>query len=124
MAEQFKDHVAKIGFGYVEKSKKIKKDDQKDGNQFIMTLIDLHDNLLQMVKNQFDADRIYHKALKEAFETFINKEYYTSALLARYTNSILQKGSTLTGSDLDNAMDHIVMLYGYIRCVFWLFIVV
>merc|ERR1719192_858726 len=59
---------------------------------------------------------MFHKALKNAFETFINKEYYVSALLARYANDMLKKGNKLScSSTLDNTMDHVVMLYGYIR---------
>jgi len=53
--------------------------------------------------------------LKDAFEDFINKEYYTSNLLARYANDILQKGTKVQVGDLDSTMDHVVMLYGYIR---------
>merc|ERR1712032_118947 len=82
----------------------------------ISQLIDLHDRFLNIVKIQFQEEAVFHKALKEAFETFINKEYYTSALLARYANDLLKKGSKLSNSStLDGTMDHVVMLYGYIR---------
>ena len=90
---------------------------EKSPHELILHLIDLLQNMLDVVKKSFKSKQIYHKALREAFETFINKEYYTSALLARYANDILKKGSKLTGSELDSTMDYVVMLYGYIRCV-------
>merc|ERR1712048_279946 len=61
------------------------------------------------------SEQVFHKALKEAFEEFINMNYYTSALLARFANDILKKGTKIAISDLENTMDHVVMLYGYIR---------
>jgi len=56
--------------------------------------------------------------MKEAFERFINKEYYTSNYLARYVNDFFRKGgmaSNFKDDELDEQMVHIVMLYGYIR---------
>ena len=50
-------------------------------------------SFLNIVKEQFQQDAQFQKALKEAFEEFINKEYYVSALLARYANDILKKGT-------------------------------
>jgi len=87
----------------------------KSDHELIRSLIDLHDRFLNIVKTQFQSEQVFHKALKEAFEEFINKEYYTSALLARFANDILKKGTKIAISDLENTMDHVVMLYGYIR---------
>jgi cullin 3 len=81
----------------------------------IRNLIDLHDRFWNIVKENFNQDPIFHKALKDAFEDFINKEYYTSNLLARYANDILKKGAKVIVSDLDTTMDNVVMIYGYIR---------
>ena len=99
--------------GFIDQSKQSK---DNDAHKLITQLIDLHDRFLKIVKIQFQEEAVFHKALKEAFETFINKEYYVSALLARYANDLLKKGSKLSSSaSLDSTMDHVVMLYGYIR---------
>jgi len=70
---------------------------------------------LNIVKLNFQGDQIFHKALKDAFEECINRELYTSNYLARFANDILKKGSKIADRDLENTMDHVVMLYGYIR---------
>lgn len=112
IAEAVKRYICKLGNEYIQKSKA-----QKSGTDhaLIRQLIDLHDRFLKIVKTQFQQEQVFHKALKEAFEEFINKEYYTSALLARFGNDILKKGTKISIGDLENTMDHVVMLYGYIR---------
>eukprot|EP00484_Ammonia_sp_Unknown_P001425 CAMPEP_0197020740 /NCGR_PEP_ID=MMETSP1384-20130603/1612_1 /TAXON_ID=29189 /ORGANISM="Ammonia sp." /LENGTH=764 /DNA_ID=CAMNT_0042448425 /DNA_START=104 /DNA_END=2398 /DNA_ORIENTATION=+ len=113
VADAIKAHVTKLGLGFIETSKQSQ---DSDAHKLITQLIDLHDRFLNIVKRQFEEEACFHRALKDAFETFINKEYYVSALLARYANDLLKKGSKLTSSQsLENTMDHVVMLYGYIR---------
>jgi len=114
IAEAVKVHICSLGNTFIQKSKEAKGGDKSD-HELIRSLIDLHDRFLKIVKNQFQSEQVFHKALKEAFEDFINKEYYTSALLARFANDILKKGTKIAISDLENTMDHVVMLYGYIR---------
>ena len=114
IAEAIKVHVCNLGNGFIQKSKEAKGQEKTD-HALITSLIDLHDRFLKIVNNQFAKEAIFQKALKEAFEEFINKEYYTSALLARYANDILKKGTKVSTADLENTMDHVVMLYGYIR---------
>ena len=114
IAEAVKVHICSLGNTFIQKSKEAKGGDKSD-HELIRSLIDLHDRFLKIVKNQFQSEQVFHKALKEAFEEFINKEYYTSALLARFANDILKKGTKIAISDLENTMDHVVMLYGYIR---------
>jgi hypothetical protein len=114
IAVSVKEHICGLGNSFIQKSKEAKGGDKSD-HELIRSLIDLHDRFLKIVKNQFQSEQVFHKALKEAFEEFINKEYYTSALLARFANDILKKGTKIAISDLENTMDHVVMLYGYIR---------
>eukprot|EP01083_Nonionella_stella_P077934 213041_1 len=114
IAESVKVHICSLGNNFIQKSKEAKSGDKSD-HELIRSLIDLHDRFLKIVKHQFNSEQVFHKALKEAFEEFINKEYYTSALLARFANDILKKGTKIAISDLENTMDHVVMLYGYIR---------
>eukprot|EP00485_Elphidium_margaritaceum_P002331 CAMPEP_0202686960 /NCGR_PEP_ID=MMETSP1385-20130828/2697_1 /ASSEMBLY_ACC=CAM_ASM_000861 /TAXON_ID=933848 /ORGANISM="Elphidium margaritaceum" /LENGTH=767 /DNA_ID=CAMNT_0049341651 /DNA_START=114 /DNA_END=2417 /DNA_ORIENTATION=+ len=114
IADSVKVHICSLGNNYIQKSKEAKGAEKSD-HELIRSLIDLHDRFLKIVKTQFQSEQVFHKALKEAFEEFINKEYYTSALLARFANDILKKGTKIAIADLENTMDHVVMLYGYIR---------
>eukprot|EP00486_Rosalina_sp_Unknown_P014281 CAMPEP_0201592754 /NCGR_PEP_ID=MMETSP0190_2-20130828/190558_1 /ASSEMBLY_ACC=CAM_ASM_000263 /TAXON_ID=37353 /ORGANISM="Rosalina sp." /LENGTH=567 /DNA_ID=CAMNT_0048051663 /DNA_START=38 /DNA_END=1739 /DNA_ORIENTATION=- len=114
IAEAIKIYVCQLGNGFIQKSKEAKGQEKTD-HALITSLIDLHDRFLKIVNNQFAKEAIFQKALKEAFEEFINKEYYTSALLARFANDILKKGTKVSTADLENTFDHVVMLYGYIR---------
>jgi cullin 1 len=114
IAESVKQHICALGHAFIAKSKEAK-EGEKD-HELIRALIDLHDRFLKIVKTQFQSEQVFHKALKEAFEEFINKEYYTSQLLARFANDILKKGTKIAvAGDLENTMGHVVMLYGYIR---------
>ncbi len=73
---------------------------------------------LKVIKNCFRDDPLFRKAWKEGFEDSVNKEYYVSALLARYSHRILSKNDTFQGSVLgspDEIFENIAMLYGYIR---------
>eukprot|EP01083_Nonionella_stella_P218884 784502_1 len=109
-----RDHVTNLGMSFIATSKS--KGVNADPHELIAELINLHDRFYKIVENEFESEAVFHCALKDAFETFINSEYYVSALLARYANNMLKKGSKLScASTFDNTMDHVVMFYGYIR---------
>merc|ERR1719461_1276086 len=113
-----KAHVSRLGRSHIEKSQETTKEKGGSGDknhELIVNLIKLHDRFLNLVKGSFQGDQLFHKALKEAFEEFINMNYFTSNYLAKYANDILRKGNQASVMDLDKTMDHVVMLYGYIR---------
>eukprot|EP01084_Bolivina_argentea_P291974 501872_1 len=109
IAECMKIHIISVCNQLIQKSKEFGFKDQ----QLIHNLINLQKQYLRIVKNQFRSQTIFDKALIAAFEEFINKEYYVSALLASFANKILKKAAHI--QDLESTMDHIVLLYGYIR---------
>jgi len=119
IAEKMKLHITELGRNHIEKSQELAKDKNqskgKDNHELITNLIKLHQRFFGLVKTSFQDDQHFHKALKEAFEEFINMNYFTSNYLARFANDILRKGNRATVLDLDKTMDHVVMLYGYIR---------
>ena len=55
------------------------------------------------------------KALKKAFEEFINKDNRVSKLLAKFVNDVLRKGSKVNVKDIESTLDNVVFLYGYIQ---------
>jgi cullin 1 len=124
IAKAVKVHVCKLGTGFINKSQELAKQKgqtRSDKNHELITnLIKLHNRFLCLVKDSFRGDQLFHKALKEAFEEFINMSYFTSNYLARFANDILRKGGhakTLMEQnlELEKTMDNVVTLYGYIR---------
>ncbi len=108
-AKCMKNVICNLGKSYIEKS--------KQSIELIKLLINLHNTFLTVVKIQFHSEQIFHKALKEAFEEFINTQYYPSAQLTRFVNKLLTKTHTMKSSkfiDVETTMNQIVMLYGYI----------
>lgn len=62
--------------------------------QYVSSVIELHDKYLQYVVGCFSNSSPFHKALKEAFESFCNKAVAgcTSAeLMATFCNNLLKK---------------------------------
>eukprot|EP01083_Nonionella_stella_P242414 845609_1 len=114
IADSLKVHIFNLGNNLIKKSKQGKSGDESD-HELIRSLISLHDRFLKIVKHQFHSEQVFHKALKDAFEEFMNEDFCTSALLAQFANDILKKGTKIAISDLENTMGHVVMLYGYIR---------
>jgi len=118
IADAMKTHISTLGREYVMKSQELAKEKSSSGrnnHELITNLIKLHDRFLNLVQESFQGEQLFHKSLKEAFEEFINVDYFTSNYLARYANDILRKGNRAAVMDLDKTMDHVVMLYGYIR---------
>lgn len=88
--------------------------------QYVRSVIDLHDKFLQYVHTCFSNTSIFHKALKEAFETFCNKNVAgsTSAeLMSSFCDNLLKKGGTEKLSDeaIEDNLDKVVKLLAYIN---------
>lgn len=145
IAKALRDHVKQIGVGYIEASKEEPATPaapgQSDDHDLVKKLIALHDTYLNIVKTCMASDTIVEKALREAFEDAINREHYTSNLLAKFVNALLTKGSKVrvrppppplptrivapcpdscrthqvSVATFEQTLDHVVMLYGYIR---------
>lgn len=67
--------------------------------QYVRQVIELHDKYLAYVSTCFCNSSLFHKALKEAFEAFCNKNVAgsTSAeLMANFCDNLLKKVSTKT----------------------------
>jgi len=120
VAKAMQLYICKLGDEYIAESKEetSKSKEKNSKHVLIQNLIALHDRFLKIVKNEFKSHREFTKAMKDAFEKFINEEYYTSNYLARYVNDFFRKGGigqNFKDDELDQQMLHIVMLYGYIR---------
>jgi len=84
-------------------------------HQLVRNLIALHAQYNAVVSQCFDKAPVFQKALKKAFEDFINKDNRVSKLLAKYVNDVLKKGTKVNIKDVDATLDNVVFLYGYIQ---------
>lgn len=86
---------------------------------FIRQIVELQDVYMNYVCNCFGGSSIFHKALKEAFESFCNKQVGDASpaeLMASFCDLVLRKGSSerLSLDDLDNTLDKVVKLLAYV----------
>ncbi|KAM0042794.1 putative cullin [Helianthus debilis subsp. tardiflorus] len=86
---------------------------------FVRKVIELHDKYLAYVNDCFSNHTLFHKALKEEFEVFINKGVAGSSsteLLATYCDNILKKGGSEKMSDeaVEDMLEKVVKLLAYI----------
>ncbi|GJP55653.1 hypothetical protein CLOM_g14596 [Closterium sp. NIES-68] len=127
IATIFRQHVTDEGTALVKQAEDAasnKKAEKKDivGAQeqaFVRKVIELHDKYLQYVSHCFLNHSLFHKALKEAFETFCNKGVggSTSAeLLATFCDNLLKKGGSEKLSDeaIEDTLEKVVKLLAYI----------
>lgn len=135
MAEMFRKHVEAEGLKLVSEAAEAveaKKEKEKEGagraakgegvspeHAFIRGVISLHDTYMAYVTECFGASSLFHKALKEAFETFCNKQVGGSSaaeLMASFCDTLLRKGGSerLSDEDLDAVLDKVVRLLAYI----------
>jgi len=112
------DHIQKCGTEIVDKAKEgdSKEKEKTDANHdLVRNLIALHAQFADVVKVCFQNNQVFQKALKKAFEDFINKDNRVSKLLARFVNDLLKKGTKINVKNVESTLDNVVFLYGYIQ---------
>jgi cullin 1 len=80
----------------------------------------VQDKYLDVVKNCFQANSSMHKALKDAFEAFCNKQVgqsTTAELMANFCDLKLRKGGSerSTDEELEATLEKVVKLLVYIN---------
>jgi hypothetical protein len=84
-------HIGDVGSALIERMNA-----QKTAEEYIPELIKVHDKFYELVVGCFKGNAIFHKALKEACETIVNRKAFpnhTAELLANYCDTLLIKGS-------------------------------
>ena len=91
---------------------------------FIRAIIELHDKHVGTVVECFSSHGAFHKALKDAFEVFCNKNVSCgdsssttfAELLANFCDNLLKKGSSEKLSDeaIEETVDKVVKLLAYV----------
>ncbi|PSS06239.1 Cullin-1 like [Actinidia chinensis var. chinensis] len=124
VANIFKQHVTAEGTALVQQAEDTasNKAEHTGGSQeqvFVRKVIELHDKYMACVNDCFGNHSLFHKALKEAFEVFCNKQVAGSSsaeLLASFCDNILKKGGNEKLSDeaIEDTIDKVVKLLAYI----------
>ncbi|XP_052205390.1 cullin-1-like isoform X1 [Diospyros lotus] len=124
IANIFKQHVTAEGTALVQQAEDVARNKSENavGAQeqvFVRKVIDLHDKYIAYVDCCFANHSLFHKALKEAFEIFCNKQVSgcsSAELLASFCDNILKKGGSEKLSDeaIEDRLDKVVKLLAYI----------
>merc|ERR1719499_1417867 len=121
VADTFKAYVCSLGYEYIDEAKQAEQADSKDAAgkmNLIAKIIALHERFHGHVTRDFDNEQNIGRALKDAFEEFINKTNYVVRYLAKYAHTFMIRGGPaegLTDGQKEEQMNHIRMIYGYIR---------
>jgi len=96
--------------------------DSVDNPAFVRALLDLHDKARGLVKDQFNGNALFQKALREAFENFVNKEvekeiskHSNVELIVAYTDRILRSGGGLSEDEVEKECERVVALFQFIH---------
>lgn len=91
-----------------------------DKPEYIQRLISLHDRYMELVSNCFGKHAVFTKAMKEAFERFVNEQVgdsSTAQLFANYCDSLLNsggRGAKMAESDVETQLEKLVKLFTYL----------
>lgn len=129
VASLFKQYIEEEGMNLVRKLSESARQKMAEGSKegpsgvtdhsFVQGTIALQDRYSGIVSNCFDSSPLFHKAMKEAFESFCNKSISGASvpeLMSSFGDAILRKGgaSRLVEDDLDIVLDKLVKLLAYI----------
>lgn len=87
---------------------------------FIQSLLALHDRYMDLVNNCFEKHPVFLKAMKEAFERFVNEQVgdaSTAQLFANFCDSLLNSGGAgarMTESAVEVQLEKLVKLFTYL----------
>lgn len=87
---------------------------------FIQSLLALHDRYTTLLNQCFDKHTVFTKAMKEAFERFVNEQVgdaSTAQLFATFCDSLLNNGGVgakMNEVDIDVQLEKLVRLFTYL----------
>jgi len=132
VATMFKSHIEGEGMKLVrdvtfaveeKKGKESGRPSRDSGSgheqKFVRDVIELHDKYMQYVTTCFSNSPLFHRALKDAFESFCNKNVAGSSaadLFANFCDNLLKKGGSEKLSDeaIEETLEKVVKLLAYI----------
>ena len=113
-------HITDVGLSLVKAQGSAPEGDMM---VYVQELLDVHDKYTDLVgpgpdKGCFQGHTIFHKAMKEAFEVFVNKDIgktSTAELLSNFCDNLLKKsGERLSDDALEDKLEKVVRLFCYL----------
>ena len=85
---------------------------------FVDKLLQLHQHYVDVVEQNFQKNPIFERALKEAFESFINRsvgKHSNAELFATYVDRMLRSGEKHSDHELTQLLERVVQLFLYLQ---------
>lgn len=91
-----------------------------NGLEVVDKVIKLFVKYEQVVKDAFENDELFVSCLKSIFKVIVNNEPKFCKALAKYSDNLLQKGSTMQRQNIEKSLGNVTSLYSllYDRDVF------
>lgn len=122
IAKTVKDHIQEAGLSIVRQRDAALSSEAKENPAdpaYVQSLVDLHEECKQLVLIEFNGNTVFQKALKDAFEVFINKEsaskYSNAELISTYCDRLLKGGiERMDDAATEDALEKVVQLFAFI----------
>lgn len=123
IASAFRQFVTLRGSALVEardeQMKTMSKNEAMADPSFVQSLIDLNDKYKTAVAQCFNADTLFQKSLKEAFEVFVNKDFEKvsmSVLMSSFCDRVLRKSADRLSDELvEGSISRLVDLFSFLQ---------
>lgn len=122
LASQFCSFVTKKGKELIETFEPSKVSVPEAVTEYVDKLIAMHDSYNTLLVDCFSNSTLFNKAMKEAFESFINREMGPAGskvtcaeLLSLYCDTLLKSsGEKMSDEAIENTLEKVVQLFAYL----------
>ena len=122
MAKIVKQHIEEMGMAIVSQREATIKDsntkETPSDPTFVKSLLTLHAKYRKLVEDEFSSNALFQKAMKDAFEVFVNKnvgKYTNAQMLSTFCDRILKTGGEKMSDEvIEKLLDDVVQLFGYL----------
>jgi cullin 1 len=81
-------------------------------------MLELHDRAKHMVSSYFGGSSLFQKALRDAFESFINKEvtakFTNTEMIATFCDRVLRGSEKLSDAEVEGVLERVVGLFAFV----------
>eukprot|EP00455_Lapot_gusevi_P049191 TRINITY_DN692_c0_g1_i20.p1 TRINITY_DN692_c0_g1~~TRINITY_DN692_c0_g1_i20.p1 ORF type:complete len:693 (+),score=118.21 TRINITY_DN692_c0_g1_i20:75-2153(+) len=115
LRESLSSYVKELGDAIVQDQ-----ENQKNPMKFVQDVLDLRLKYSLIVEHSFrdssgQADRQFSRVLKEAFESFINRDSRAARFLSLYIDEMLRKGlKGVPENEIEEKLDHVITIFRYL----------
>ena len=122
MAKIVKQHIEEMGMTIVSQREATIKDSKTKETPldltFVKSLLKLHAKYQKLVEEEFSSNALFQKAMKDAFEVFVNKsvgKFSNAQMLSTFCDRILKTGGEKMSDEvIEKHLDDVVQLFGYL----------